>query len=355
MKPFMQAVPLAVALGVSILPSVAHAQVSPEFRNSKIAVWENEKGDGGAKKGDGGYWTTTYFLPDPANQGKYILKPMNPERTGVRQRMMTRRVLEEYAEFLSPLRLPHTLKLFASDCAGTKFDSPYYNPGLRAINMCYSFSTLAEGWFKNLITNHRNEKWWTPALVEQLLAGVYVAVLLHETGHAVFDLMDAPVFGRQEDAADQMAAFVALQFGKDNARTLIKGFSTFWGYWAFVAKGDPDPTRVISPGYSNSRQCSRDPADPFKDEFCSYSDTHGTASQRYYNTLCIALGGEHREWFSDILDANLLPANRLRDCNKEYKQIQLAFRKTLLPFIDPVQQQKVMQRTWFTAKELKDR
>ena len=31
-----------------------------------------------------------------------------------------------------------------------------------------------------------------------------------------------PVFGREEDAADQLSAFLMLQFGKDVARTTIR-------------------------------------------------------------------------------------------------------------------------------------
>src|SRR5262249_44127873 len=150
----------------------------------------------------------------------------------------------------------------------------------------------------------------------------------------------------EEDAADQIAAFIALQFGKDNARTIIKGFSNYWGYSAFVSKADPGPS--LNPDDPNYRNCAND-------AFCHYADEHGTASQRYYNVLCMALNDQHRDMFKDILDANLLPEGRLQRCNKEYKQVQLAFRKTLLPFIDPVQAEKVMKRTWFTGKELQEK
>ena len=57
---------------------------------------------------------------------------------------------------------------------------------------------------------------------------MYVATLLHETGHAAFDIMDIPVFGREEDAADQFEGLLALQFGKETARTVVKGDAYFW-------------------------------------------------------------------------------------------------------------------------------
>jgi len=327
----------ALAVGVVAWSAAALAQISPEFRNDKITLLEG-------MPGDGGYWTTTYkqFKDEAGNSYR---KPIPQFRQRIRTRMMERRVLEEYAEFLSPLRLPRPLRLFASDCDGGLLNSPHYNSVLHAINMCYSFSYAAERGLRDLINDHRDDKWWTPGSFEQLMAGLYVGVLLHETGHAAFDLMEVPVLGREEDAADQIAAFIALQFGKDNARTIIKGFSNYWGYSAFVSKADPGPS--LNPDDPNYRNCAND-------AFCHYADEHGTASQRYYNVLCMALNDQHRDMFKDILDANLLPEGRLQRCNKEYKQVQLAFRKTLLPFIDPVQAEKVMKRTWFTGKELQE-
>src|SRR3974377_1035045 len=74
----------------------ALAQVAPGFQNSKIVLYEKEKGDRG-------YWRTGLAADS---------KQISPERMALRERMMKRRVLEQYAEFLSPLRLPYTLFMF---------------------------------------------------------------------------------------------------------------------------------------------------------------------------------------------------------------------------------------------------
>src|SRR5436190_23985459 len=95
---------LAILLIAAVMHS-ASAQVAAEFRNSKIVVQENERGDRG-------YWTTTSkWFPDPAASGKFLRKAMDANRDYIRKRMMSRRVLEEFAEFLSPLRLPYSLQL----------------------------------------------------------------------------------------------------------------------------------------------------------------------------------------------------------------------------------------------------
>ncbi len=58
---------------------------------------------------------------------------------------------------------------------------------------------------------------------QEAIVGGFVGVLLHEVGHAVNDLLNLPVLGREEDSADQIAGFIMLQFGKDVARIAIKG------------------------------------------------------------------------------------------------------------------------------------
>jgi hypothetical protein len=59
-------------------------------QTGKVYILEGEKGDRG-------YWKTTYDA-DPPKQ----LRQVGPEYPAIRERLMRRRVLEEYAEFLSP-------------------------------------------------------------------------------------------------------------------------------------------------------------------------------------------------------------------------------------------------------------
>jgi hypothetical protein len=344
MKSVVQALILgAVMCGLPALIAPASAQVSPEFSNPKIVLFEGQKGDGG-------YWTTS--LPDPQNSdpSKRVAQPLSVQHTAVREAMMKRRVLENYAEFLSPLRLPTTYRVFASDCTGAAWDSPYYDPSNHWMNMCYSFVGDAIAKATYLVKNQAAMKLWTPVSEEQLMAGLFAAAVLHESGHAVFDLLGVPVFGREEDAADQMAAFIALQFGTETARTIIKGFAYYWGYEAIVDKADPAAVSVQIPDNSGEDADTR----CFQDAFCAFSDMHGTASQRMYNTLCLAYGGNHAA-FQDMIDAHWLPADRVANCDREYQQAYRAFAKTVYPFIDPVQMAKVRSRLWFLPAELKEK
>ena len=290
------------------------------------------------EKGDGGYWKTTFGV-NPA-------KELSPAHAAVRERMMKRRVLEEFVQFLSPVRWPHALDLFASDCAGKPGDSPYYKGHYYFINMCYSFVSASESIADYLLQQQAKKNLWTPVSRDALIAGIFVSALLHETGHAAFDIMDVPVFGRQEDAADQMAGFIALQFGRENARTLIKGFAYLWA----VSNNPP-----VNKPNTRDPKYPKDPTEQcFLDPFCAYADVHGTSGQRMYNTLCIAYGGEP-DWFKDFVDAHWLPPERAQNCPTEYQGVKQAFQKTVWPFIDQEQMKKIQVRSWFTGQELKER
>ena len=63
-------------------------------------------------------------------------------------------------------------------------------------------------------------------------------------------------------------------------------------------------------------QQSANPTDPdqqcWVDPFCAFSDEHGTSSQRLYNTLCIAYGGDPAT-FQDFVASGWLPPERAKN------------------------------------------
>jgi len=223
-------------------------------------------------------------------------------------RLKKRQVLEQLSQFLSPLRLPHKLFLVTIEC-GNNNASPHYNPGSWAILLCYEFNEILE---------RLAPKQGQPTQGfshDEVVVGTYAGVVLHEAGHAVFDMLDVPVFGREEDAADEMAIFIASQFSKDVARTVTRGYAYFWS-----VLGNPK-------------------------EWAQYSDEHGTSSQRFYNTLCLAYGGDPQT-FKEFVDKGWLPKARAANCAAEYQQIKQAFEKTILPYVDLNQMKAVQAKNW---------
>ena len=138
--------------------------------------------------------------------------PKNPAHEPVLRLLKERQVLEKFKAFLSPLRLPRKLQLKFQGCDGVS--NAWY--GGDEITVCYEY-------IEDIFQNAPQET--TPAGVTRAdaIVGPTLEVFLHEFGHAVFDYLKIPILGREEDAADQFAAYLLLQFAKSDARRLIVG------------------------------------------------------------------------------------------------------------------------------------
>jgi hypothetical protein len=240
------------------------------------------------------------------------LPPMSLRYVATAERLKQFRLLEQLSEFFSPIRLPHAFTMQTTEC-GTV--NAFYSPPQRRIVLCYELVESIER-----VAPKAGEA--SEYTYQEVVAGALVGVLLHELGHAVFDMSEVPVIGREEDAADAISTFIALQFSKDVARTVIRGY-------AYLAK--------VSFGF-------RSPL---------YWDEHGTGLQRYYNTLCLAYGGAP-EMFGELVAKGDLPRTRAEGCAREYQGVRHAFEKTILPYIDREKMRQVQSKVWlqFTPQQI---
>ncbi len=255
-------------------------------------------------------------IPPNPNVDFVYIPPTSTQWQATEQALKQRKVLEELQRFLAPLHLPHHLQLRARQC---NMINAFYSPTDRSLTLCYELVADIVGAAPKTVS--------PDGFVTRQAAifGTLVGILLHEGGHMMFDMLDVPRFGREEDAADETAAFLALQFNKEVARTIIKGFVYTWA----IAR---DPT-------------ARSP-------MSAWSDEHGSASQRMYNTLCLGYGGDPQS-FKDFIDRGWLPKQRAAHCGQEYELIKRAFAKTILPFIDRPMMARVRKAEWLTPDELK--
>src|SRR5215470_1508945 len=139
-------------------------------------------------------------------------EPKNPAHQVIYRRLKELRTLEKLREFLSPFRLPRTLLVKTEGCDGES--NAWYENG--AITICYEY--IEEIW--RTAPSETTADGITPV---DALFGPVTDTALHEFGHAIFEIYKLPVFGREEDAADQVAAYIALHLGKDEARRHIGG------------------------------------------------------------------------------------------------------------------------------------
>ena len=137
-------------------------------------------------------------------------KPKDPAHKSLRAELQKARALEKMREFLSPLKLPRKLTLKMEGCDGEL--NAWYDDGV--VTLCYDYlAFIMENAAKapKKLRLNRNAA----------LIGASLDLVLHEVGHAVFDLLRIPVFGREEDAADMFSAYIMLQFSPRDAQKLI--------------------------------------------------------------------------------------------------------------------------------------
>ena len=139
--------------------------------------------------------------------------PTKPEHEHLRDRLRKARALEQFSEALSALRLPEPLRIKFASCDGES--NAWYEPSDKTVTFCYEYVADLEQASGGAAAHG------IPA--EVAFMGGVAFVLLHETSHALFDLLEVPILGREEDAADNVAAFLLLSAGEGIARRVLSG------------------------------------------------------------------------------------------------------------------------------------
>ena len=131
-----------------------------------------------------------------------------------------------------------------------------------------------------------------------------LSIFYHELGHAVIDLMQLPIFGQEEDAADVMSVLLIDRLFEEEAAQAIAYDSAF--------------------GFIN---------DPEQKEEVAYWNLHGPDEQRYYNHVCLFYGAdpERREGLASDLG---LPEERAETCSEEFEQADASWGEVFDELVD---------------------
>jgi hypothetical protein len=228
-------------------------------------------------------------------------QPKKSEQAQLAEKMKERRILEGAAEVLGVLRLPRTLTLKAASC-----DEPnaWFDPETDVITFCYE---LVEEFVRSAA---KTERFGLTA--EQAVIGPFFFIVLHESAHAVFELLKVPVLGREEDAADQVAIFAVVRIGGDFAERMLRAA-------AFMYDQDAR-ARAVSEG--------------------DFADVHGLDRQRYYNVLCLAWGSDPKRYaFAKTLGK--LPEERAEACAEEFAHVRYAVETLIRKNVDAAKVESV--------------
>jgi putative metallopeptidase DUF4344 len=257
----------------------------------------------------------------PSRVSIVYVPPQNSAFQQLYDLLRERRALERIQEILSPLQVPEQLTIKTTECGAV--NSYYQRQNFKpTATICYEL-------LKQILDSVPNET--TPAGVTPADAAVgqFFFVTLHEIGHAAFDMFGVPIFGREEDAADNFATYIMLQFGREQARRLIGGAAWAWrAYLGDYRKNPVTQTRLAA-----------------------FASDHGLPQERFYNLLCLALGANGQE-FADA--ASYLPPTRSPKCSYEYQTLLRAFRKEISPHINQEMARRVLDSDWLQALESKE-
>ena len=228
------------------------------------------------------------------------------------------RALEKVKEMLSPFQLPEQLTIETTECGAV--NSYYQRKNFKpTVTICYEFLKR----ILELLPNEATPAGLTPT---DAAVGQFFWVTFHEVGHAAFDMFNVPIFGHEEDAADNFATFIMLQFGKGQARRLINGAA--WAWRAYL--GDYQKNPVV------------------QTRLAAFATDHGLPQERFYNLVCLAFGANSQE-FADL--ASFLPPTRSPNCSHEYQTLVRAFRQEIRPHIDQEQARVILDTDWLQEVE----
>ncbi len=235
--------------------------------------------------------------------------PKNPENQKLYEALKEHRALEKMQEVFAPFRLSNDLNMRTFECGIV--NAWYQRP---TVTICYEY--LAD-----ILTRMPKN---TPSGITptDAMLGQFFYVVAHEMGHAMFDFLNVPLFGRPEDAADYFAAYTMLLFGKQEARRLIVGA-------AYTYRNAIQNPKITS-------------------RLVAFSSQHGAPAQRFFNLMCLAFGAD-RETFGDLIKIGYLPEARSRGCRVEFGELNFAFRQLVEPHVDQELARAVLQEGWLPA------
>ena len=243
--------------------------------------------------------------PFPRNPNIDIayMRPAGGKFDLIHDRMRQLEVLETLQEFLSPLKLPRKITVKMDQCGGAL--TVPYKQGV--VTICYEhLASIRDTAPQDGFVSFGQGRELT---ADQAVAGGIARLILYETSFAVFDVLKIPVWGRIEEAADNVTALIMLDFGEELAWTTILGSA-----WYLAQRG------LLGTGFFS------DAARPLE-------------AQRFYNYLCFAYGAQAKS-YEFLVNGFNLPPDRAKLCREEFFKLRRAFRATFMRHVD----QKLIER-----------
>lgn len=228
--------------------------------------------------------------PVAGEAGKWLYRyaePLTSAHRSLSQRVKQAGALEEIAAALQQrYTLPQPVELRFDSC---DMINAFYSPRDTQITFCYELLEFLAGIFVP-------DGAWT----DEQRANVFGAVqfiMMHEVGHALVDVLDLPITGREEDVADQLAVYVMVRDSDKGAQGAVAGVSALQ-----PSSNEFDETQM--------------------------ADEHSLGPVRLYNVMCWIYGSDPMK-YSNIVSSGTLPQDRAVRCPGEWDRMSKAWQRLL--------------------------
>ncbi|MFL6199824.1 MAG: DUF4344 domain-containing metallopeptidase [Thermoanaerobaculia bacterium] len=208
----------------------------------------------------------------------------------------TRLLEDTVAELNKVFFLPGDVPVVLRECGEV---NAFYDPEAQEISVCYELIEYYSGMF---LSEDQTEE--EAAEGGEAVAGATLFTFFHELGHALIDLYDLPVTGREEDAVDQLATMILLEGGDEGETAALNGA------WSFLTEEEEDDS----------------------EEEPAFWDEHSLDEQRFYNIVCWSYG-KNPEAFQELVDDETLPEGRAARCPAEYDRMSRSWDALLDPYV----------------------
>ncbi len=207
-------------------------------------------------------------------------KPHNAVETAILKKLQQAGDAQEVVSLVNQkLRLPKPLKIiFGGE------DGPLYDPEINQIQVPYTFIDEVRARF---VKAKYSETGVTP---DEATNDALMHTLFHELGHALIEMYQLPVVGKEEDAVDSLANVLLIEFYDEGQETVLSAADLF--------------------------DLESEDRESFEEE--DYWDEHSLDEQRYYSALCHVYGSDPDKYASVIEDADI-SEDRADLCIEEYE------------------------------------
>lgn len=130
------------------------------------------------------------------------------------------------------------------------------------------------------------------------MTGNALSILFHETGHMLISELELPVLGREEDAVDNLATVLLLEWDEEESNQALIDSADAW-FFTDLEQSEQDAEPV-------------------------YYGEHGLNQQRAYQTVCLMVGGKP-DLFADYANEVELPKDRQESCQRDFKQARTSW------------------------------